>query len=335
MDSTEQAATAAAAPGKLIPEAVEAFASVSPFVERVPDEFRRTNDSLDVLQMNIGLRCNLACKHCHYACSPARTEEMSRETMQQCLDVFAARGFKTLDITGGAPEMNPNFEWLIREAARIGAPTIVRSNLAILHEPEYAHLPELYAELGVNVVASLPHYVRKTMEKQRGVDTFDLVVSMLQRLCELGYGKGGGLQLDLVYNPAGAFLPPDQEAMRKEYAQKLDEDYGIAFDNLFAFTNNPIGRFGNALARKNTLGRYLAKLEGAFNPDTVEGMMCRSQVSVSWDGRLFDCDFNQAAGIACEGNPTIASLLDPQTPLARDIVFGNHCYACTAGAGSS
>ncbi len=324
-----------AAPGALDAAARATMASFPPFVERVDPAFRRTNDTLDVLQVNIGLRCNLACAHCHYACSPKRTEAMSRETMQHCLDVFAARGFKTLDITGGAPEMNPDFEWFIREAARVGAPMIVRSNLVILHEPVYAHLPEVYAELGANVVASLPHYTRKTMEKQRGGGTFDKVISMLQRLCELGYGHGGGLKLDLVYNPTGAFMPPDQEALRKEYARKLEHDFGIVFDDLFAFTNNPIGRFGNALERKGALGKYVGKLVDAFNPETVEAMMCRNQVSVAWDGRLYDCDFNQAAGLPCRGRPTISDLLDPETPLARDIVFGTHCYACTAGAGSS
>lgn len=334
-DSTAQAEIAAKAPGALDEAALATMATVPPFIERVPREFRRTNEQLDTLQVNIGLRCNLACKHCHYACSPKRTEEMSRETMQQCLEAYRSRGFKTLDITGGAPEMNPNFEWFIREAHAIGAPTIVRSNLVILAEPGYEHLPEVYAELGVNVVASLPHYTKRTMEKQRGEGTFDPEIAMLQRLCELGYGKKGGLQLDLVYNPLGAFMPPDQEALRKEYAAKLESDFGIVFDNLFAFTNNPIGRFGNALERKGQLGKYMGKLVGAFNLDTVEAMMCRSEVSVAWDGRLYDCDFNQAVGIPCRGRLTIADLADPETPLSRDIVFGAHCYACTAGAGSS
>lgn len=316
--------------------ALATLQSFPPFSERVEPEYRFTLDAPSVFQANIGMACNLACKHCHYQCSPARTEEMSKETMQQCLDVFFARGFKTLDITGGAPEMNPNFEWFIREAHRRGASMIVRSNLVILHEPQYAHLPELYAELGVNVVASLPHYTRKTMEKQRGDGTFDQVISMLQRLNGLGYGQGGPLQLDLVFNPAGALLPPDQEALEREYKAKLKDDFGITFDNLFAFTNNPIGRFANALQKKNMLGKYLTKLIDAFNPDTVEAMMCRDQISVGWDGNLYDCDFNQALGLRVKSKLTIADLAaDLTLPLKREIVFGNHCYACTAGAGSS
>ena len=316
--------------------ALETMGSFPPFAERLEPDYRRTHESLDVLQVNVGLVCNLACKHCHLQCSPARTEIMSRETMQHCLDVYFGRGFRTLDITGGAPEMNPNFEWFIDAAAQGGASLIVRSNLTVLHEPAYAHLPERYAELGVNVVASLPHYTRKSVEKQRGDGTFDQVISMMQRLCSLGYGTGGPLQLDLVFNPGGAFLPPDQDALEKEYKAKLMEDFGIGFDHLFTFTNNPLGRFGNLLEKKNMLGRYMGKLVDSFNPDAVPGIMCRSELSVGWDGQLYDCDFNQAAGLPCKNRLTIADLAaDPSLPLARDIVFGNHCYACAAGAGSS
>ena len=262
-------------------------------------------------------------------------------TLQQCLDVAAGRGFKTLDVTGGAPEMNPDFEWFVREGASRGLDVIVRSNLVVLLDGPYRHLPEVFAELGVTVFASLPHYTAKPVEKQRGADTFDGVIAMLQKLNTLGYGAsegagGEGPVLNLVFNPSGAFLPPDQEALEREYRAKLAEDYGIVFDHVFAIANNPLGRFGNLLHKTGNLERYMNKLVGAFNPETVPAMMCRSQLSVGWDGTLYDCDFNQAAGLPCKNGLTIAELAaDPSLPLQRDIAFGNHCYACCAGAGSS
>lgn len=313
--------------------ALDAF---EPFVGRVAEPYRRTEDALSVLQVNISRRCNLACRHCHVEAGPNRTEVMSRETLAHCLAVYRDRAFDTLDITGGAPETNPDFAWFIREAAEAGGTTMVRSNLVILQEPGYEHLPELYAELGVTIVASLPHYTAKPMEKQRGSGTFDAVIAMLQRLNRLGYGTVGGPELDLVYNPGGAFLPPDQGALEKEYKQKLEADFGIGFTNLFAIANNPLGRFGNRLEQTGNLKSYMGKLIAAFNPETVPAMMCRSQLSVGYDGTLYDCDFNQAADIPCASGLTIADYaLDASLPLARDIRFGNHCYACCAGAGSS
>ena len=321
-------------------EAMRAFPS---FVDKVDEEYRWSLDELDVLQVNITRQCNIACKHCHLECGPARTEHMNREHLQQCLDVFQARGFKTLDITGGAPEMNPDFEWFIREAASRNIPMIVRSNLCIHEEPGYEHYPELYAELGINVVASLPHYRERNMEKQRGAGTFQPVIRGLQRLNALGYGKGDEgrnangqlLQLDLVFNPAGMNLPPDQTTMEAEYKRKLKDDFDIEFDNLFVFTNAPGGRFAMALFRKNKLDAYMTKLIDAFNPDTVPAMMCRMEFSVAPDGHLYDCDFNQAVNMPCADGRMIGDLLDPAQPLRRRIAFGNHCYSCTAGAGSS
>ena len=321
----------------------EAMRQFPPFVERVEEEYRWGFDDLDVLQVNITRQCNIACKHCHLECGPNRTEHMTKENLQNCLDVFQQRGFKSLDITGGAPEMNPDFEWFIREAAARNIPTIVRSNLVIHEEEGYQHFPALYAELGINVVASLPHYRERNMEKQRGAGTFMPVIRGLQRLNDLGYGKGEEgrnahgklLQLDLVFNPAGTNLPPDQTSMEAEYKRRLAEDFGIVFDNLFVFTNAPGGRFAMALYKKNKLADYMGKLIDAFNPDTVPSMMCRMEYSVAPDGRLFDCDFNQAVDMPCRDGRTIADLLDPDQPLRRKIVFGNHCYSCTAGAGSS
>lgn len=317
-------------------EAQAVMDSFLPFFGRTDEVTRRTFEQLDVMQVNVGRLCNLACKHCHMEAGPQRTEIMSRETLTQCLEVCATRGFKTPDITGGAPEMNPDFEWFIREATARGIEIIVRSNLVVLHDEPYAHLPQVFADLGVTLFASLPHYTKKAAEKQRGANTFDPVISMMQKLNELGYGKGAGLVLNLVFNPGGAFLPPSQEALEREYRQKLADDFGIVFDNLFAITNNPLGRFGNRLYETGNLERYMGKLVGAFNPDTVPSMMCRSQISVGWDGALYDCDFNQAADMPCKNGFTIADYAaDATLSLQRDIAFGNHCYACCAGSGSS
>lgn len=307
-----------------------------PFYLQADEVTRQTNDPLDVLQINIGSRCNLSCRHCHVEAGPQRSEAMSRETLLQCLEVGSARGFSTLDVTGGAPEMNPHFTWLIREAAKRRLKTIVRSNLVIMNEPPYAHLPELFADLRVSVVASLPHYAAKPVEEQRGDEVFSNTIALLQKLNALGYGAGQGLILNLMFNPGGADLPPDQETLEKEYRQKLAEDHHIVFDHLFALANIPLGRFGNMLYRTGALKRYMGKLVDAFNPQTLSAMMCRSQLSVGWDGVLYDCDFNQAAGLPCKSGLTIADLAaDPAVPLRRTIAFRNHCYACCAGAGSS
>lgn len=327
---------------KLDAAAQQVMMEFPPFTDRV-GEYEYTNDSLSTLQMNVGLRCNLACKHCHVESDPTRTETMTKETMEHCLRVVRDHGIDVIDITGGAPEMNPDYEWLIRESATTGSKVMTRSNLVILEDPEYAHLPELWAELGTTVIVSLPHYVKKNSEKQRGEGTFDPVIEGLIRLNELGYGKGDGagsngktLELDLVYNPGGMFLPGDQAGLERDYKKKLGEEYGITFDNLFAIANNPNGRFANALQRKGKLADYMHKLVDAFNPAAVPTMMCRSQISVGYDGRLYDCDFNQAADMPCIGGGTIAELAEhPDVSLKRKISFGNHCYGCTAGAGSS
>lgn len=324
-----------------------AMAAFEPFEARVEPEFKRTRAQLDVMQVNVGFKCNLACKHCHVEAGPARTEVMSREVMQACLDVARERGFKTLDVTGGAPEMNPNFEWFIGEARAAGLEVIVRSNLVILHEAPYAHLPEVYAKLGVVLFASLPHYVARQAEKQRGEGTFDAIVSMLQKLNELGYGAAEGgedvtgdgqqnLQLNLVFNPSGAVMPPDQSALEAEYRARLKADFGVKFDRLFAIANNPNGRFGERLLKTGNLEGYMGRLIGAFNPAAVPAMMCRNQISVGWDGRVYDCDFNQAAQMPCLDGRSIFDYAEhPEVPLEREIAFGNHCYGCTAGAGSS
>ncbi len=312
------------------------MSTVEPFVDRVDADNAVTDDRISTMQVNVGWKCNLACKHCHIEAGPDRDEVMAREVMETCLKVFIDHGFEIMDITGGAPEMNPNFEWFIKEAAATGKTVMVRSNLIILHEPEYAHLPQLYRDLGITIVASLPSYAKGKTDKMRGQGVYDKVISMLQRLNKLGYGKEGGPELDLVFNPAGAILPPSQEALEAEYKRRLFKEHGVTFNNLFAITNNPLGRFGNFLASRGILEDYMHKLEGAFNPATLVGMMCRSQISIGYDGKIYDCDFNQAANLPCATGETIFDYAkDPDKSLRREIVFGNHCYACCAGSGSS
>lgn len=297
-------------------------------------EYLQTADHLDVVQMNIGRKCNLACKHCHVNCGPARTEEMSREVMEACLGYAKEQNVTTIDITGGASEMNPNLEWLIEEAKKVCDHVIVRTNLTILLEEEYKHLVDVYVREGVEIVCSLPYYRAEEMDRVRGDGTFDGAIKVLKQLNDLGYGKDPNLVLNMVYNPAGAFFPPDQEAMEKEYKQRLGEDYGIVFDHLFTLYNNPMGRFGMFLRRSGNLNRYMKKLYQAFNRDTVEGLMCRYQVSVDYDGKVYDCDFNLAAELPVFTEETIFGYVK-QPYKKRKIRMDKHCYACTAGAGSS
>lgn len=316
----------------------DAMAEVPPFVGMVPEEHRVTNEELSTLQVNIGYRCNLACKHCHLECSPARTEKMSRETMQACLDAFETGGFKMVDITGGAPEMHPDLEWFLREWQARGVKPIVRTNLCILTDPAYAHFVDVYAEVDATLFASLPFYSSRNVDKIRGDGTFMASIEAMRMLNAAGYGDGDGEgdthAITLVFNPAGATMPPVQATMEAQFRRSLARDFDVHFTNLVAITNNPIGRFAAALNRKDKLGGYLKRLFDAFNPDTTEGMMCRDQISVDWAGDVYDCDFNQAIGLKIAGAKTIFDFAREKQP-ARRIAFANHCYACTAGAGSS
>lgn len=305
------------------------------FEDSVEDkDFLKTLENPSTLQVNVGKICNLRCKHCHVEAGPERKEEMSKEILQACLDVFKKYDFKTMDITGGAPEMNPNFEWFVKESSKLADKVIVRTNLVILTTQKYEHMAELYKDNKVDVVCSLPFYTKKNADIQRGDGVFAKSIEALQMLNKLGYGKGLGLTLDLVFNPAGAYLPPDQDSMTKLYKERLYSDYQIVFDNLYTITNNPIGRFADFLEESGNLEDYLATLYYSFNPATVENMMCRDQVSVSWDGSLYDCDFNQAVDMKVEGIDNIFDLRDKSLDI-RNIKTGKHCYACTAGAGSS
>lgn len=297
-------------------------------------KYRYTAKEPDVLQMNLGKLCNLSCKHCHVAAGPNRTEIMPWSVMEACLMVYKKYNMKTIDITGGAPEMNPDFERLLRSAAKLSSHVIVRTNLVILKEEKYAHLMELYKELGIEVVCSLPYYSADTMNRVRGTHTFETSIEVLHELNRLGYGREKRLVLNLVYNPSGAFFAPPQASMEQEYKYHLKKDFDIDFNHLFTIVNNPVGRFETFLKRTDNYDNYLKKLEDAFNPQTLEYMMCRFQLSVGYDGTVYDCDFNQALDKEISLKKNIWELAkEDYSP--REIVFENHCYACTAGQGSS
>lgn len=308
---------------------------IIPFGERITDEsIGYTLENLDTMQVNVGKLCNLKCKHCHVEAGPDRKEVMPKSVMENCLKAFKANGFKTMDITGGAPEMNPNFEWFIEEASKLAETVIVRTNLTILNFEPYKHLIEKYKKLGIKVVCSLPCYTQENTDAQRGDNVFKNNIEVLKKLNDIGYGTKEGLELDLVYNPGGAFLPPPQQMLEDAYKLRLKEDHDLVFNKLFTITNNPIGRFGKFLEENGELQPYMQTLSESFNESTLPAMMCRNQISVSWDGTLYDCDFNQAENILLSTKENISDYANKKE-LKRKICFGNHCYACTAGQGSS
>lgn len=303
------------------------------FFDKVKNKKFLYTSNITTMQLNIGKICNLSCKHCHIEAGPHRKEFMSKELMQECLFVFKKHKFKVMDITGGAPEMIPNFEYLVKESAKIADEVIVRTNLCILLEKKYEHLINFYAQNKVTIFCSLPFYTKDITDGVRGIGVYDSSIVVLKKLNEVGYGKT--LTLNLVYNPSGAFLPDSQENLEKEYRKKLLEEYNIIFTNLFAITNNPIGRFGMSLYKKNKLKPYMLKLFNAYNEDTVESLMCRTEINVSYDGYIYDCDFNQALDLKINSNKVHISDYKICDFKKRKIVVGNHCYGCTAGAGSS
>ena len=291
---------------------------------------------IQVLQINVGKRCNQTCRHCHVDAGPDRREVMSRETMQLCLDAVSEARNSCVDITGGAPELNPHFRWLVTEARRRGTHVIDRCNLTILLAPGFRDLPEFLAEQRAEVVASLPCYTAENIDDQRGAGVFERSIQALRRLNAVGYGRpGSGLVLTLVYNPLGPSLPPRQEALEADYRRELAARHGITFNRLCTITNMPINRFLDDLMTTGAYDRYMTTLVGAFNPATVAGLMCRTTVSVGWDGRLFDCDFNQMLDLPlAAGQPQ--HIADFHESLCRRrIVVGPHCFGCTAGCGST
>ena len=310
--------------------------SGSPATESAATDFpsvRRAD--LTVLQVNLGYRCNLACSHCHVAAGPKRTEVMDWNNVQTVLDFLRRGRIPTLDLTGGAPEMNPHFRYLVCAARSLGIHVIDRCNLTILEETGYRDLADFLAQWQVEVIASLPCYLEGNVDRQRGKGVFQKSIAALKRLNRLGYGQGGDLRLNLVFNPQGPALPPPQEALERAYKAHLREHFGIVFDRLYTLTNVPIQRFAHALEREGGLQPYLELLRRHFDPANLEGLMCRTTLSVDWRGYVYDCDFNQMLGLPQGGRRRHLSDIDPETLAGQAVVVADHCYACAAGQGSS
>jgi len=291
---------------------------------------------IGVLQINVGRKCNQTCRHCHVDAGPDRTEMMPVHVVNRCLEVLAAGDIPTLDITGGAPELHPEFRRIVATARGLGRHVMDRCNLTITRLPNYRYLPSFLAEHRVEVVASLPYFQARQTDAQRGDGVFEDSVAALRELNALGYGvPGTGLLLNLVTNPVGAFLPPAQAAAERDWRRELERRYGIVFTSLYTITNMPISRFLEHLDEKGQTEAYLARLAQAFNPAAAAGLMCRTTLSVGWDGTLYDCDFNQMLDLPLRaGQPRTIHDFDPVLPASRPIALGPHCFGCTAGGGS-
>lgn len=298
---------------------------------------------LEILQVNLGYLCNLSCTHCHVNAGPRRTELMDKATIDVVLQVIKQRNVKTLDLTGGAPEMNPHFRYLVSEARKLGCEVIDRCNITILLEPGYEDLAQFLADEKVTVVASLPCYTQENVDAQRGKGVFDSSIEGLLMLNKLGFGiEGTGLTLDLVYNPGGAFLPPSQLGLQQDYKKRLADDWGIEFNQLYTITNMPISRFGSMLVSKGQFNDYMQLLIDNYQPQNLKTVMCRTTVSVDYLGNLYDCDFNQmldmpiATGKDSQDTTTriIHDLLETDLS-GQAIEVAGHCFGCTAGQGSS
>jgi radical SAM/Cys-rich protein len=294
---------------------------------------------IEIFQLNIGKLCNQACAHCHVDAGPDKKEEnMSMEDLAKCVELIAATPtIQVVDITGGAPEMHPGFRWFVEECTKLGKRVIDRCNLTIIMaNPKYRDLPEFLAKNKVHVVSSLPYFSKKRTDGQRGDGVFEDSIKALQLLNEVGYGMpGSDLVLDLVFNPSGAYLPGKQEELQAEFKRQLDRKFGILFNELFAITNLPVSRFLDYLLETGNYEEYMQKLVDAYNPSTVESLMCRNTISVSWDGLLYDCDFNQMLDLKVAAKGQHINTFDADELRKRNIVMNQHCYGCTAGAGSS
>jgi radical SAM/Cys-rich protein len=296
--------------------------------------------ALEIFQINVGKLCNMTCRHCHVDAGPDRRDEMmSRETVDLCLAALDRTAASTVDITGGAPELNPHFRYLVEQCVSRGKRVIDRCNLTVLLTGPCRDLPEWFAERGVEIVCSLPHYRKRNTDLQRGDGTFEKSIEALERLNGAGYGQGDPrLRLVLMHNPAGAYLAGDQASMEREWKEGLKANHGVSFDALIALNNMPISRFLEWLESSGNLQAYMETLVNAYNPGTVAGLMCRNTLSVSWDGRLYDCDFNQMLELDARypgGEAAHIRDFDPARLAARAIVTARHCFGCTAGAGSS
>jgi len=293
---------------------------------------------LETLQVNIGLRCNLKCVHCHTNSGPRRNEAMSRKTVDLIINYLKASGISTLDITGGAPELHPDFRYLVQNAGSLGVHVIDRCNLTVLEERGQEDLAEFLVEQGVEIIASLPCYTRENVDGQRGKGVFDASIRVLKRLNALGYGIADHLPLHLVYNPLGPYLPPPQAELERDFKRVLGDEYGIHFHRLYTLANMPIKRFGHTLIARGEFDQYMKLLERSHRDENLERVMCRTLISVDWQGYIYDCDFNQMLGLGmCLGGKPKIHLSDL---ISRDIegtpiLVGYHCYGCTAGQGSS
>jgi radical SAM/Cys-rich protein len=291
---------------------------------------------IEILQINLGLQCNQQCLHCHLNASPHRTEMMEWAVMELALHAAGNSGCRLVDLTGGAPELNPNFGRFIEALQKNGHEVQVRTNLTVLLEPGMDKIPEFFREHNIRLVASLPCYLEENVSAQRGKGVYEKSIAVIRQLNILGYGLDPKLPLNLVYNPGGPFLPPPQSALEEDYRRQLGERFGISFTQLLTITNMPLGRFRAHLYHLGEEGNYLALLRKSFNPDTLSGLMCRHQISIGWEGTLYDCDFNLALGLPVNhGAPDHIKSFRLSDLSLRRIVTGEHCYGCTAGAGSS
>ena len=291
-------------------------------------------DAVSTLQVNLGYVCNMSCTHCHVEAGPGRQEIMERATAESVLSVLRDSRISALDITGGAPELNQNFRFLVEGARKLGCHVIVRGNLTVLSDPVFEHILDLFSEQDIEITASLPCYSERNVDSMRGKGAFIRSLDILRRLNSLGYGCGSAeKKLNLVYNPAGAFLPPSQEMLEHDYKRVLSREFGVAFDRLYTFVNMPIGRFGSQLEGAGKAAQYRDVLRISFNPAALAGLMCRSMVNVGWNGRLYDCDFNQVLGIPLSVGPRSIRDIDLRELDGREISVGEHCFGCTAGEG--
>ena len=312
--------------------------AILPLIEQTdfPSIHRR---KLTTLQVNLGYLCNMSCLHCHVNAGPTRKEQMELETIEQILKMARSASIETIDLTGGAPELNPHFRHLVSEANASGMTVIDRCNLTILQEPGQQDLAEFLADNHVEISASLPCYLEENVDKQRGQGAFDSSIQGLQKLNRLGYGMPDtGLRLNLVFNPQGPMLPPPQRELREQYKDHLKEQFGIVFNDLYTVTNMPINRFGSTLVSKGNFNDYMTLLRNAFNSENLENLMCRGLISIDWQGHVYDCDFNQMLELPLQfknyTKPHVTDLLG-QDLLTNPIVIKDHCYGCTAGQGSS
>jgi len=302
----------------------------SALLEANPTYTRRV--ALEIVQVNLGNRCNQQCEHCHVGASPEGDKIMSLEVVKSIISFLKLKKGLILDITGGCPEFNPNLKYLIKEAKPLTKMIMVRSNLTIFFEPGMESFPKLYRDNKVKIISSLPCYTKENVDKQRGDGVFEKSIKALKSLNELGYGREPGLELDLVYNPGGAFLPGAQSSLENDYKKILKDEYGVFFSHLLTIINAPIKRFENYLKANGSYDEYMKLLQDNFNKDIAGDIMCRNLLSIGWDGVLYDCDFNQALELSLKKN--IADV-NPDELNGNDIIFQDHCYCCTAGAGSS